>query len=126
MPKHDPSQFVASLGTKLAAQSRHVCMLLGAGVGKACGLPDVKELEKSVLDELSGAHREALQRVRNRAAEQAAELEPHPNALPKGRKRSPERWRVLRAPDSNIASLPQIQLTHAARAGSPAMHAHGP
>ena len=63
MPEHDPSRFVASLGTKLAARSRHVCMLLGAGVGKACGLPDVKELEKSVLDELSGAHRDALQRV---------------------------------------------------------------
>ena len=63
MPEHNPSRFVASLGTKLAARSRHVCMLLGAGVGKACGLPDVKELEKSVLDELSGAHRDALQRV---------------------------------------------------------------
>ena len=63
MPEHNPSRFVASLGTKLAARSRHVCMLLGAGVGKACGLPDVKELEKSVLDELSGAQRDALQRV---------------------------------------------------------------
>ena len=63
MPEHDPSRFVTSLGTKLAARSRHVCMLLGAGVGKACGLPDVKELQKSVLDELSDSHRAALEHV---------------------------------------------------------------
>ena len=63
MAEHDPSRFVTSLGAKLAARSRHVCMLLGAGVGKACGLPDVKELEKRVLEELSSADRAALQRV---------------------------------------------------------------
>ena len=72
MPEHDPTQFVASLGAKLAARSRHVCMLLGAGVGKACGLPDVKELEEIVLGELSEDLRSAFRRVlQNRTLEEA-------------------------------------------------------
>lgn len=72
MPEHDPIQFVASLGAKLAARSRHVCMLLGAGVGKACGLPDVKELEEIVLDNLPECRRSAFQRVlENRTLEEA-------------------------------------------------------
>ena len=72
MPEHDPAKFVASLGAKLAARSRHVCMLLGAGVGKACGLPDVQELQDSVLADLSDSHRAAFQRVlENRTLEEA-------------------------------------------------------
>ena len=63
MSEHDPSQFVASLGAKLAARSRHVCMLLGAGVGKACGLPDVKELQEIVSNGLPAHHRSAFRRV---------------------------------------------------------------
>lgn len=63
MPEHDPTRFVASLGAKLAARSRHVCMLLGAGVGKACGLPDVKELQEIVLDDLPEGCSSAFQRV---------------------------------------------------------------
>ena len=72
MPEHDPTQFVASLGAKLAARSRHVCLLLGAGVGKACGLPDVRELEEIVLDNLPGNRRSAFQRVlQDRTLEEA-------------------------------------------------------
>ena len=50
---HDPVQFASSLGNKLATRSRHVCAFLGAGVGKACGLPDMEELQKEVLSNLS-------------------------------------------------------------------------
>lgn len=50
---HDPVQFASSLGNKLAAQSRHVCAFLGAGVGKACGLPDMEELQQGVLNDSS-------------------------------------------------------------------------
>ena len=72
MPEHDPTKFVASLGAKLAARSRHVCMLLGAGVGKACGLPDVGELEEIVLDNLPGNRRSAFERVlQDRTLEEA-------------------------------------------------------
>lgn len=72
MEEHDPGRFVASLGSKLASRSRHVCMLLGAGVGKACGLPDVQELQTKVLQALGNDHREALERVlKGRTLEQA-------------------------------------------------------
>ena len=71
MKEHDPRRFVASLGSKLASRSRHVCMLLGAGVGKACGLPDVQELKTTVLQAL-GNDFPALERVLNgRTLEQA-------------------------------------------------------
>ena len=53
MPDHDPMSFARSLGAKLATRSRHVCMFLGAGVGKACGLPDVEELQRHVLNDLA-------------------------------------------------------------------------
>jgi len=49
MPDHDPLRFAADLSAKLATRSRHVCAFLGAGVGKACGLPDVKALQDLVL-----------------------------------------------------------------------------
>ena len=62
MTKHDPRHFVTSLGAKLATRSRHVCFLLGAGVGKACGLPDVADLQRQVLDTLDGDNRTALER----------------------------------------------------------------
>ena len=52
MSDHDPVKFVSSLSAKLATRSRHVCTFLGAGIGKACGLPDVKELQRRVLEEL--------------------------------------------------------------------------
>lgn len=60
MPQHDPLNFVTSLGTKLATRSRHVCAFLGAGASRACGLPDVPELQKRVLNKLNGAEQQAL------------------------------------------------------------------
>ena len=81
MADHDPIAFAASLGAKLASRSRHVCMFLGAGVGKACGLPDIEELQQHVLEglgrndtaalkrQLSGRNlEEALSRIRRIAA----------------------------------------------------------
>lgn len=59
---HDPLRFASSLGSKLATRSRHVCALLGAGVGRACGLPDVKELQQHVLDGLEDQNRQTLER----------------------------------------------------------------
>lgn len=62
MPDHDPMSFARSLGAKLATRSRHVCMFLGAGVGKACGLPDVEELQRLVLDDLGRDETVAFER----------------------------------------------------------------
>ena len=62
MPDHDPLSFVTALSSKLATRSRHVCTFLGAGVGKACGLPDVKELQKHVLNDLGIDDRAAFSR----------------------------------------------------------------
>ena len=61
MPDHDPLKFISSLSTKLATRSRHVCVFLGAGVGKACGLPDVEELQQRVLEELEPDDRTAFE-----------------------------------------------------------------
>ena len=52
MPDHDPIKFAAELSAKLAARSRHICLFLGAGIGSACGLPDVANLQQSVLKDL--------------------------------------------------------------------------
>ena len=52
MLNHDPLSFVSSLSAKLATRSRHVCVFLGAGIGKAYGLPDVQGLQQYVLDGL--------------------------------------------------------------------------
>ena len=60
MTDHNPLHFVSSLGTKLATRSRHVCLFLGAGVGKSCGLPDVAGLQRHVLDSLEGENHTAL------------------------------------------------------------------
>ncbi len=60
MPQHDPLNFVTALGAKLATRSRHVCAFLGAGASRACGLPDVAELQKRVLDKLDDANQKAL------------------------------------------------------------------
>ena len=60
MTVHDPKDFVSKLGSKLATRSRHVCLLLGAGVGKACGLPDVKDLEQTLLRALDDENRDFL------------------------------------------------------------------
>lgn len=62
MPGHDPLNFVTSLSAKLATRSRHVCVFLGAGVGKSCGLPDVEGLQRQVLEDLGEDDRAAFRR----------------------------------------------------------------
>lgn len=47
----------------MAARSRHVCLFLGAGASKACGLPDVEELEEIVLDSLAAPEETVLRRL---------------------------------------------------------------
>ena len=60
MTSHDPRSFVSSLSSKLATRSRHVCFFLGAGVGRSCGLPDVSDLQRVVLDALDGDNQALL------------------------------------------------------------------
>ena len=60
MTSHDPRSFVSSLSSKLATRSRHVCLFLGAGVGRSCGLPDVSGLQRGVLDALDEESRVLL------------------------------------------------------------------
>ena len=72
MPGHDPLRFVNDLSSKLASRSRHVCVLLGAGTSKACGLPDVSQLEDRVKQRLEEDDREQLsQQLHGRNLEQA-------------------------------------------------------
>jgi len=72
MAEHDPLRFAADLSAKLATKSRHVCTFLGAGVARACGLPDVTELEDRVLKVLAKEHQEAFQlQLSGRNLEQA-------------------------------------------------------
>jgi hypothetical protein len=58
---HDPHDFANALSAKLAARSRHVCVLLGAGVGKACGLPDVASLQDDIVRDLSPEEKPLLE-----------------------------------------------------------------
>jgi hypothetical protein len=48
MAGHDPLTFATQLSAKLATRSRHVCAFLGAGIARACGLPDVSQLQERV------------------------------------------------------------------------------
>lgn len=50
----DVLRFVNGLSQKLATRSRHVCVFLGAGAARACGLPDVAGLQEHLLDSLTG------------------------------------------------------------------------
>jgi hypothetical protein len=69
---HDPQKFAHELSAKLATRSRHVCAFLGAGVARACGLPDVAQLQSQVLDALTGADRQAFEeQLKGRNLEQA-------------------------------------------------------
>ncbi len=43
-----------SLRRKLAARSRHVCLLIGAGAGKSAGHPDLADLRHRVLSDMDG------------------------------------------------------------------------
>lgn len=57
MAGHQVVPFVNGLSAKLAARSRHVCGFLGAGTARACGLPDVADLQSQVLGGLDGKRR---------------------------------------------------------------------
>ena len=72
MPTHDPLRFVNALSSKLASRSRHICVFIGAGSSRACGLPDVTQLQQIVLDRLEAVEREQLTRqLQGRNLEQA-------------------------------------------------------
>lgn len=72
MAGHQVVPFVNGLSAKLAARSRHVCGFLGAGAARACGLPDVADLQSQVLGGLEGEQRAAFERqLAGRDLEQA-------------------------------------------------------
>jgi hypothetical protein len=54
---HDPVDFAAQLAAKMASKHRHVCLLLGAGASRACGLPDVAMLQTAVSASLTASDR---------------------------------------------------------------------
>ncbi len=62
MSKHNPMEFATALSAKLATRSRHVCAFLGAGIARACGLPDVAQLQEQVVSALGAGDREAFER----------------------------------------------------------------
>ena len=69
---HDPLSFVTGLGAKLATRSRHVCVLLGAGIANACGLPDVGGIGKRILEKLEAEDKEAFElQLSGRSLEEA-------------------------------------------------------
>ena len=61
MDTHDPNNFATQLSYKLASRSRHVCVFLGAGASRACGLPDLSTLTAKVLENLSEEDRTTFQ-----------------------------------------------------------------
>ena len=62
-PTHDPALVATDLAGKLAARSRHVCLLFGAGTSCAAGLPDVGTLLSKVLESLSGDQRALAEKL---------------------------------------------------------------
>jgi hypothetical protein len=72
VPLHDPLKFATELSAKLATRSRHVCLFLGAGASRACGLPDIAQLQELVLNGLAAEKRTALvNQLRGRNLEEA-------------------------------------------------------
>jgi hypothetical protein len=73
MADHDPLRFASDLSAKLATRSRHVCAFLGAGVARACGLPDIAQLQQRVLEKLTNKdHAQAFEnQLKGRNLEQA-------------------------------------------------------
>jgi hypothetical protein len=63
MSNHDPLKFASQLSAKLAARSRHVCVFFGAGVGRACGLPDITQLQSKVRDRLPTTERPMFEQL---------------------------------------------------------------
>jgi hypothetical protein len=61
MPEHLPEKFAAQLSSKLATRSRHVCAFLGAGIARACGLPDLAQLQEQVMSSLEPDERDAFE-----------------------------------------------------------------
>lgn len=53
MGGHQVLGFANELAAKLAARSRHVCLFLGAGSSRACGLPDIAGLTEHIQENLS-------------------------------------------------------------------------
>lgn len=71
MTNHNPFEFATSLAAKLATRSRHVCFFVGAGAGKACGLPDVAELCGLVRKKLPNAEGDLFDKqIKGRTLEQ--------------------------------------------------------
>lgn len=54
MVTHNILTFANGLNAKLAARSRHVCVFLGAGASRACGLPDMACLQRQIRKGLAG------------------------------------------------------------------------
>src|SRR5882757_375236 len=72
MTEHDPVKFATGLSARLAARSRHVCVFFGAGIAKACGLPDLSQLQSKVIESLKEADRIGFQGLlKGRNLEQA-------------------------------------------------------
>lgn len=63
MAGHNVVRFVSGLSEKLGSRSRHVCMFLGAGTSRACGLPDVTGLSSHIAGSLTGKQRSAFQHL---------------------------------------------------------------
>lgn len=63
MTDHDVLRFANALNEKLASRSRHVCLFLGAGASRSCGLPDVKGLEQHLHTTLEGDQLGAFERL---------------------------------------------------------------
>lgn len=66
--EHDVLTFTSGLSARLASRSRHVSAFLGAGTSRACGLPDVAQLQKTISEKLSGSeksHFDALLKSRD-------------------------------------------------------------
>lgn len=61
--RHNPVDFTTGLASRLATRSRHVCLFLGAGASKACGLPDVQLLQNQVLNGLKSDAREIFAKL---------------------------------------------------------------
>lgn len=66
MSGHDVVGFVNGLSEKLASRSRHVCVFIGAGASKACGLPDVAGLTEHIRASLKADDLAAFERLARR------------------------------------------------------------
>jgi hypothetical protein len=71
MAGHQVLGYANELAAKLAARSRHVCLFLGAGSSRACGLPDITGLTEHIQTNLEGDQASAFaSQIQNRNLEQ--------------------------------------------------------